>query len=172
MTGARRNWRARPRGAGAPSRTIGTETVPSDPDVSVVVPVYNDPLVEQAIASALGQTLRSVEVVVVDHGSTDGTGELLDRIAGREPRVRAFHLPDNEGGPGRPLNAGMDAAQGRDITILGSEDELERDACRTLLAAADIESADLVTSMTRRILVHENNRVRRWYPRLYTRRRT
>src|SRR3954467_12875256 len=98
---------------GTPSSRAGA----GGPDVSVVVPVYNDPLVEQAIASALGQTLRSVEVVVVDHGSTDGTGELLDRTAAREPRVRAFHLPDNEGGPGRPLNAGMDAAKGRYITI-------------------------------------------------------
>src|SRR3954452_20655625 len=108
MTGARRNWRARPGGAGAPSRTHGTETVASDPDVTVVVPVFNDPLVEQAIASALNQTLRSVEVVVVDHGSTDGTGRLIDGIAARNPRVRALHLPDNEGGPGRPLNLAMD----------------------------------------------------------------
>src|SRR3954452_19397559 len=122
MTGARRNWRARPGGAGAPSRTHGTETVASDPDVSVVVPVYNDPLVEQAIASALDQTLRSVEVVVVDHGSTDGTAQLLDRMAEADPRVRAFHLPDNDGGPGRPLNVGIDAALGRYVTILGSDD--------------------------------------------------
>src|SRR3954454_4084171 len=172
MTGARRNWRARPRGAGAPSRTIGTETIPSDPDVSVVVPVYNDPLVEQAIASALNQTLRSVEVVVADHGSTDGTGELLDRSAASEPRVRVLHLPDNEGGPGRPLNVAMDAALGRYMTILGSDDELERGACRGLVAAGDVETADLVTSMTRRIHVHEGNRVQAWYPRLYTRRRT
>jgi CDP-glycerol glycerophosphotransferase len=150
----------------------GTEAALGVPDVSVVVPVYNDPLVEQAIASALDQTLRTVEVVVVDHGSTDGTSELLDGIAAREPRVRVFHLPDNEGGPGRPLNAGMDAAAGRYITILGSDDELEPDACRTLLGAGDVETADLVTSMTRRILVHENNAVRRWYPALYSRRRS
>ena len=142
------------------------------PDVTVVVPVYNDPLVEAAIASALNQTLRSVEVVVVDHGSNDGTGDLLERIAAREPRVRAFHLPDNEGGPGRPLNVAMDAARGRYITILGSDDELERDACRTLVVAGDVETADLVASMTRRIHVHEGNRVQPWYPSLYTRRRT
>src|SRR3954470_5746094 len=67
------------------------------PDVTVVVPVFNDPLVEQAISSALNQTLRGVEVIVVDHGSTDGTGRLIDGIAARNPRVRALHLPDNEG---------------------------------------------------------------------------
>src|SRR3954470_1771452 len=93
---------------GTPSSSAGA----GGPDVTVVIPVYNDPLVEQAIASALNQTLRSVEVVVADHGSTDGTGELLDRIAASEPRVRVLHLPDNEGGPGRPLNVAMDAALG------------------------------------------------------------
>jgi CDP-glycerol glycerophosphotransferase len=141
------------------------------PDVSVVVPVYNDPLVEQAIASALHQTLRSVEVVVVDHGSTDGTGRLIDRITARNPRVRAFHLPDNHGGPGRPLNVGIDAALGRYVTILGSDDELERDACRTLVAAAEVSRAELVVGLTRRVHVHERNRVQPWFQELYDRRR-
>ena len=157
---------------GSPGAAPSAQQADAGPDVTVVIPVYNDPLVEQAIASALDQTLRSVDVVVADHGSTDGTGGLLDRIAAHEPRVRVLHLPDNEGGPGRPLNAAMDAAQGRYITILGSDDELERDACRTLVAGGDVEKADLVTSMTRRIHVHEGNRVQAWYPRLYTRRRT
>jgi CDP-glycerol glycerophosphotransferase len=153
---------------GTPSSSAGA----GGPDVTVVVPVFNDPLVEQAIASALNQTLRSVEVVVVDHGSTDGTGRLIDGIAARNPRVRALHLPDNEGGPGRPLNLAIDAAAGRYITILGSDDELERDACRTLVEAAEVDDADVVTSLTRRIHVHEGNRVRPWYPVLYRRRRT
>jgi CDP-glycerol glycerophosphotransferase len=142
------------------------------PDVTVVVPVFNDPLVEQAVASALNQTLRGVEIVVVDHGSTDGTGRLIDGIAARNPRVRALHLPDNEGGPGRPLNLAINQAAGRYITILGSDDELERDACRTLVAAAEVDEADVVTSLTRRIHVHEGNRVQSWYPALYGRRRT
>src|SRR3954468_21491110 len=161
-----------PAASARPVAGTGPDVDQATPDVSVVVPVFDDPLVEQAIASALHQTLRTVEVVVVDHGSTDGTGQLVDRIAARDSRVRAFHLPDNEGGPGRPLNVGLAAASGRYVTILGSDDELERDACRTLLAAAEVDGADVVTSLTRRIHVHEGNRVQPWYPVLYGRRRT
>ena len=161
-----------PAPSAGPVAGTGPDVDQAAPDVSVVVPVFDDPLVEQAIASALHQTLRTVEVVVVDHGSTDGTGALVDRIAARDSRVRAFHLPDNEGGPGRPLNVGLAAARGRYVTILGSDDELERDACRTLLAAAEVDGADVVTSLTRRIHVHEGNRVQPWYPVLYGRRRT
>jgi len=161
-----------PAASAGPVAGTGSDVDQAAPDVSVVVPVFDDPLVEQAIASALHQTLRTVEVVVVDHGSTDGTGELVDRIAARDSRVRVFHLPDNEGGPGRPLNVGLAAARGRYVTILGSDDELERDACRTLLTAAEVDGADVVTSLTRRINVHEANRVQPWYPALYGRRRT
>src|SRR4051812_38206268 len=161
-----------PAASAGPVAGTGSDVDQAAPDVSVVVPVFDDPLVEQAIASTLHQTLRTVEVVVVDHGSTDGTGELVDRIAARDSRVRVFHLPDNEGGPGRPLNVGLAAARGRYVTILGSDDELERDACRTLLTAAEVDGADVVTSLTRRIHVHEANRVQPWYPALYGRRRT
>ena len=91
--------------AGALNGAPRTELPQSGPDVTVVVPVYNDPLVERAIASALDQTLRAVEVVVVDHGSTDGTAQLLDRVAATDPRVRVLRLADNDGGPLSPASS-------------------------------------------------------------------
>src|SRR5690349_8857142 len=100
-------------------------TPPSErrPDVTVVIRVHNDRYVTEAVRSALAQTLRTVELVVVDHGSTDGTSEAVDRLARSDPRIRVIHLGPG-GGPGRPGNAGIDAARGRYLMFLDSDDVL------------------------------------------------
>jgi glycosyltransferase involved in cell wall biosynthesis len=64
------------------------------PLVSVLVPVRDAaPWLELAFASLLGQTLADLEVVAIDDGSRDDSGERLDRIARRDPRLRVFHTP-------------------------------------------------------------------------------
>ena len=140
------------------------------PDVTIVIRVYNDAYVTEAVHSALTQNLRTIELVVVDHGSTDGTGEIVDRLAAADPRMRAIHLPPG-GGPGRPGNAGIDAARGRYLMFLDSDDVLEPDACRIMLSAAETFEADLVCSLIQRVHVDSGNRVTPWYPDLYSERR-
>jgi glycosyltransferase involved in cell wall biosynthesis len=66
------------------------------PAVSVVMPVYNEaPFVEAAVQSVLAQTVRDLELVIVDNGSTDASPEILGRIT--DPRVRIFRNPHNLG---------------------------------------------------------------------------
>jgi len=142
---------------------------PSRPDVTVVIRVHNDAYVTEAVRSVLTQTLRTIELVVVDHGSTDGTGATVDKLASSDPRMRVIHLPAG-GGPGRPGNVGIDAAAGRYLTFLDSDDVLEPDACRRLLGAAEAFDADLVCSLVHRVLVDDGKRLSRWYPKLYEQR--
>ena len=135
------------------------------PDVTVVIRVHNDRYVTEAVRSALAQTLRTVELVVVDHGSTDGTSEAVDRLARSDPRIRVIHLGPG-GGPGRPGNVGIDAARGRYLMFLDSDDVLEPDACRILLSAAEVFGADLVCSLIQRVHGDAGRRLP-WYPDLY-----
>jgi CDP-glycerol glycerophosphotransferase len=140
--------------------------MPPEPDVTVVVIVYNDASrLARAVRSALGQSLPGVEVVIVDDASTDATPAVAARLAARAPdRVRAFTLPVNSGGCGRPRNIGIRHAAGRYVMFLDSDDTLDPHACRNMVAAADGTGADLVSGRCVRVLP---DRETAWYPRLY-----
>lgn len=145
------------------------------PAMSVVVIVYNDEArLPTAVRSVLEQTLRSVEVVIVDDHSTDGSYEVAARLAVEHPgRVRAYRLPKNSGGCGAPRNQGIRETRGEYVLFLDSDDVLERNACRNLLEAAETTGADLVSGLC--VRVHVDTRTRKevkWYPWLYTRTRT
>ncbi|MER5478034.1 CDP-glycerol glycerophosphotransferase family protein [Streptomyces sp. NPDC002734] len=144
------------------------------PDISVVVIVYNDERrLPDAVRSVLEQTLRSVEVVIADDCSTDGSFEVARRLAAASDRVRALRLPENSGGCGEPRNQGVAAARGRYVMFLDSDDTLEPNACRNMLEAAETTGADLVSGLCLR--VHVDSRwgtTAPWYPWLYRRTRT
>ncbi|WP_051745188.1 bifunctional glycosyltransferase/CDP-glycerol:glycerophosphate glycerophosphotransferase [Streptomyces yerevanensis] len=145
------------------------------PDITVVVIVYNDESrLPTAVQSVLAQTLRGVEVVIVDDRSTDGSYEVARRLATEHPaRVRAYRLPENSGGCGAPRNHGIEQARGTYVVFLDSDDVLERNACRNLLEAAGTTGADLVSGLCVRVHVDSRSRKEvKWYPWLYERTRT
>lgn len=138
------------------------------PKVTVVIIVFNDvDRISIAIESAMRQTLRDIEIVVCDHGSTDGTAEVIRRYCDIDERIRLVSLPDNDGEPGRPLNAGIDSALGDWITVMGSDDELEVDACRYMLSFAELKSPDVVLGKVSRVHVDQKNSVTYWHHRLF-----
>ncbi|UQX01139.1 bifunctional glycosyltransferase family 2 protein/CDP-glycerol:glycerophosphate glycerophosphotransferase [Streptomyces sp. RerS4] len=145
------------------------------PDVSVVVIVYNDAeRLPTAVQSVLDQTLRGVEVVIVDDCSKDRSYAVAQELEAAHPgRVRAFRLPENSGGCGAPRNHGIQQATGTYVMFLDSDDVLERNACRNMLAAAERTGSDLVSGMC--VRVHLDNRwgkTTEWYPWIYARTRT
>lgn len=80
---------------------------PHDPQVCVVVIGYNDAdHVTDAVRSALAQGPAVREVLAVDDRSTDGSADLLDRLAADEPRVKVIRRSENSGGCGSPATTG------------------------------------------------------------------
>jgi glycosyltransferase involved in cell wall biosynthesis len=89
--------------------------------VSVVIPTYNRAhLIERTIESALGQSFRNVELVIVDDGSTDGTAALMAQKYGGDSRIRYFTKPN--GGPASARNHGFGQARGDYVALLDSDD--------------------------------------------------
>jgi glycosyltransferase involved in cell wall biosynthesis len=94
--------------------------IPSEPLISVVIPTINRPqLVTGAVDSALRQTLREIEVIVVVDGPDDATRRVLRAID--DPRLCVLPLPENVG-LGEARRAGTDAARGRWIALLDDDD--------------------------------------------------
>ncbi|WP_329007461.1 glycosyltransferase [Micromonospora rifamycinica] len=88
---------------------------------SVVITTYNRrSVVPQAVESVLGQSLRDIEVTVVDDGSTDGTADELTRRFGQDSRLRVIRRVN--GGPPVARNTGLDASSGPYVALLDSDD--------------------------------------------------
>jgi glycosyltransferase involved in cell wall biosynthesis len=93
------------------------------PKVSAIIPTYNRAdLLPRAIESVLGQTLRDLELIVVDDGSTDNTREIVERFAQRDNRI-IYLWRQNSGGPAAPRNSGIERATGKYVAFLDHDDE-------------------------------------------------
>lgn len=116
-------------------------------DVSVVVPFYNPGAnIEDCLASLRAQTLAAerYEVILVDDGSGDGSDKRVQRYVDLAPdQFRMIRIPAS-GWPGRPRNVGVDAAQGRYVQFVDSDDSLHPRALERLLEIADGSDADIV----------------------------
>jgi GT2 family glycosyltransferase len=118
------------------------------PRVAVVVIGYNDRAhVADAVRSALAQGPAVAEVIAVDDCSTDGSDELLGRLAAGEPRLRVVRRDVNSGGCGSPRNTGIDAATAPYVMFLDSDDILPAGAVDALLAAATEARAEVASGL-------------------------
>ncbi|MYW21230.1 glycosyltransferase [Streptomyces sp. SID2955] len=138
--------------------------------VSVVVIGYNDRAhVADAVRSALAQGPAVAEVIAVDDCSTDGSDELLARLAAGEPRLRVVRRDVNSGGCGSPRNTGIDAATAPYVMFLDSDDILPAGAVDALLAAATEARAEVASGLcVRRELPSGSEQP--WQPPLYAER--
>ena len=109
--------------------------------VSVVIPVYNvKPYLERCVQSVLHQSFKDLEIILVDDGSTDGSGEMCDQTAKRDSRIVVIHQK-NQGLSGA-RNTGIKKAKGEYIVFLDSDDEwLHPDGLELLLQG---DMADLI----------------------------
>ncbi|HMO65446.1 MAG TPA: glycosyltransferase family 2 protein, partial [Verrucomicrobiota bacterium] len=108
------------------------------PRVSVVLPVFNAlATLPRAVASVRAQTFTDWELVAVDDGSTDGSGEWLARAAKEEPRLRVLRRP--HAGLVPALKDGLDAARGEFIARLDADDECLPDRLAAQVAMLDAD---------------------------------
>ncbi|KOG10583.1 glycosyltransferase family 2 protein [Streptomyces viridochromogenes] len=117
------------------------------PAVSVIVAAYNAmPYLTRCIASVIEQTIGQdqLEILVVDDGSTDGTAEELDRLAGEYPQLLRVFRQENSGGPSAPRNLGLDHARGRFVFFLDADDHLGPEALERMVATAEKNGTDVV----------------------------
>ncbi len=111
--------------------------------LSIIVPVYNViDCLEECLDSITGQTYSDLEIILVDDGSTDGSGEVCDRAAGTDDRIRVIHQ-DNKGLSGA-RNTGLKHIHGDWVAFADSDDILDPAMFETMLSRADQYSADLV----------------------------
>ncbi|MER5756228.1 glycosyltransferase family 2 protein [Streptomyces sp. NPDC002088] len=140
------------------------------PQIAVVVIGYNDAAhVTDAVRSALAQGPAVREVVAVDDCSTDGSAELLARLAGAEPRLRVVRRAVNSGGCGAPRNTGLDAVTAPYVMFLDSDDVLPPGAVDALLTAATEERAEVAGGLCVRRELPSGREVP-WQGRLYAER--
>lgn len=110
--------------------------------ISVIVPAFNiQPYLSRCLESLCGQTHQNLEIIVVDDGSSDGTGELLDYWAIRDNRILAIHQPN--GGVTCARYAGMKRASGTYIGFADGDDIVEPDMFAMLLSDAKRYHADI-----------------------------
>ncbi len=106
--------------------------MPDTPAISIIVPVYNAAeWLGRCVDSIIAQTFSDWELLLVDDGSRDSSGEICDRYAAADTRIRAIHQPN--GGASRARNTGIDAPRGTYVCFVDSDDWLETEYLADLI---------------------------------------
>ncbi|WP_052730139.1 glycosyltransferase [Sphingomonas sp. SRS2] len=118
---------------------------PTDrPTVSVIVACFNAAgYLRASVRSALDQSLREIEVIIIDDGSTDDSASIARELAAADRRVR-LHLMERNGGPAAARNRGFDLARGRFVAILDSDDLYHPERLKRLVTICDAVDADMI----------------------------
>ena len=112
-------------------------------DISVIIPVYNKAeYIQQCIESLQEQDFDEFEIVAVDDGSTDKSGEICDRIVNQYPNFRVFHTPNQ--GVTAARRYGLEQAKGTYVVFVDSDDALMPHALKTLYETIEKQKADEV----------------------------
>lgn len=114
------------------------------PKVSIVVPIYKVPemFLRQCIESCINQTLKDIEIILVDDGSPDNCGKICDEYASKDNRIKVIHKKNE--GLSAARNSGQDEATGLALMFLDGDDFLESLCCELAYEAMVDQNAELV----------------------------
>lgn len=117
--------------------------------ISVIVPVYNvKNYLKKCVDSILSQTYSVLQVILVDDGSTDGSGELCDLLAKCDKRIQVVHK--SNGGLSDARNAGIEIAEGKYFSFIDSDDYIEPDMVESLYKLAKSTDCQITISNMKR----------------------
>lgn len=111
--------------------------------VSVIIPLYNtEEFVEEAVRSIMCQTLREIEIIVINDGSTDNSLSIIKRLADEDKRIRIYTQYNQ--GPSVTRNKGYEYTQGKYVYFMDSDDYLEPEALETCYIKCERQALDFV----------------------------
>lgn len=118
--------------------------------VSVVVSVFNsENYLKECLDSITDQTLKDIEIIIVDDGSTDSSPQIIKNISRLDKRVRVISQPNF--GAAKARNAGIDLANGEYLVVLDSDDIFDLDMLNEMYSKAKMHDADIVVCPYRNI---------------------
>ncbi|MCD7777446.1 MAG: glycosyltransferase family 2 protein [Clostridiales bacterium] len=110
--------------------------------VSIIVPIYNvEKYLDRCIDSLINQTLKDIEIILVDDGSPDKCPEICDKYADLDKRIKVIHKKN--GGVSAARNDGLSAASGDWVIFCDSDDWMEKDACEILYSLGEEKGVDI-----------------------------
>lgn len=113
-----------------------------NPDISIIVPVYNvEKYLNRCIESILAQTLTNIEIVLVDDGSTDTSGQMCDEWVEKDSRISVIHK--NNGGLTDAWKTGVLESRGNYLGFVDSDDYVDETMYETLYQKAESTNADI-----------------------------
>ena len=113
------------------------------PDITIIAPVYNvAEYLQKSIESVCKQTLKNIELILVDDGSTDASPMLLDKLAVKDQRIKVIHQINS--GAAKARNNGIKHANGKYLYFLDPDDWLEKDMLQQMFEFAEKNELQLV----------------------------
>ena len=121
-----------------------------EPKISVIIPMWEvKDFLERCLDSVVNQTLKELEIICVDDGSSDDSLEIAKKYASKDERIQVIHR-DHSSGPGAARNIGLDRARGKYIGFVDSDDWIDLDFYEKLYNAAEKHNADAACSGIKR----------------------
>lgn len=128
------------------------------PQISVIIPVYNvEQYLSACLDSVLAQDSCSLEVIMIDDGSTDHSGHICDQYAARDSRMKVIH--QENAGAAAAKNAGLRVAAGEYLSFVDSDDFLEPGAYEYMAEQLRIHDADVVQCAFRNVFTDRSEDV-------------
>lgn len=120
------------------------------PKITIIVPIYNvEHFIEKCIRSIINQSFREIEVILVDDGSTDKSGNICDEFASSDSRIIVIHKEN--AGLGYARNTGLEIAKGKFVSFIDSDDWVDLCLYEKVVNFAEKENAEMIEFGLRKI---------------------
>ena len=126
-----------------------------DKKISVIIPIYNSSqTLERTINSVITQTYKNLEIILVNDGSTDDSIEICKKYAEKDNRIIIVNQENK--GVGEARNHGIDISTGDFISFVDSDDTMDENLYKELIATQIVTNADIVESGAKVVLGKDN----------------